>query len=262
MKRLVFALAALIAASAAQAHDTWVQTNTNIVRVGDNVHIDLMLGNHGNEHRDFKLASKITLEGTSLDVIDPSGKRYDLKPALLDIGYAPKEGFWTGKFAAAQAGLYAISHTRESRHGTTRGIKSGKAFFVVSPSLDKVARDLPGFDKPLGHALEIVPLANPVAPMGPGQDIKVQVLYEGKPLKDARVSFIPRGTQLSEQFDETYERTTGADGVASFTPKEGNYILVCVHHDEPNQKGADYDQTRYGATLTVFVPEVCPCCEE
>ena len=81
------------------------------------------------------------------------------------------------------------------------------------------------------------------------------------PLKDARVSFIPRGVELSTEFDETYERKTGVDGLASFTPKEGNYVLVVVHREEPEQKGEGYDGTKYSATLTVFVPEVCPCCE-
>jgi uncharacterized GH25 family protein len=51
-------VALVAAAGFAPAHDTWVQTNTNLVRTGDAVHIDLMLGNHGNDHRDFKLASK------------------------------------------------------------------------------------------------------------------------------------------------------------------------------------------------------------
>lgn len=243
------------------AHDTLVQTNTNVVRAGDNVHIDLMLGNHGNEHRDFKLAGKITLDGCKLDVIAPSGKTFDLKERLADVGYVPKEGFWTARFAATEPGLYMIAHSRESLHNSSRGIKSGKTFFIVSASLDKVAKDLNGFDKPLGHALEIVPVVNTAASMGPAQPIKVQVLYQGKPMKDARVSFIPRGVELSTEFDETYERKTSADGLASFTPKEGNYVLVVVHHEEPEQKGTGYDGTKYSATLTVFVPEVCPCCE-
>jgi uncharacterized GH25 family protein len=245
----------------ARAHDTWVQTNTNIVRAGDNIHIDLMLGNHGNEHRDFKLAGKITLDGCKLDVIAPSGKKFDLKDRLTDIGYVPKEGFWTARFAATEPGLYMVAHSRDGLHNTTRSIKSGKTFFIVSASLDKVPKDLKGFDKPLGHPLEIVPMASPTAPMGPGQPIKVQVLYQGKPMKDARVSFIPRGVELSTEFDETYERKTGADGLASYTPKEGNYVLVVVHREEPEQKGTGYDGTKYSATLTVFVPEVCPCCE-
>src|SRR5581483_10432534 len=95
----------------ARAHDTWVQTNVNVVRAGDNVHIDLCLGNHGNNHRDFKLASKTDLAGCTLEVLAPDGKRYDLKDRLADIGYTPKEGFWTTRFAASQPGVYVVAHT-------------------------------------------------------------------------------------------------------------------------------------------------------
>jgi hypothetical protein len=35
-----------------------------------------------------------------------------------------------------------------------------------------------------------------------------------------------------------------------------------VHHDEPAEKGDDYEFTRYAATLAVYVPQVCPCCGE
>jgi len=67
--------AALVAAAGfAPAHDTWVQTNTNLVRTGDAVHIDLMLGNHGNDHRDFKLASKLSPDMIqTFEVIAPDG---------------------------------------------------------------------------------------------------------------------------------------------------------------------------------------------
>lgn len=262
MRLLTPFLIALAISAAARAHDTWVQTNTNVVRTGDLVHVDLMLGNHGNDHRDFKLASKISLERSELDVIAPDGNEYDLLPRLVDTGYTPKEGFWSGTFVTGKPGLYMVAHRRDALHLTKRGIKSGKTFFVASDSLDKVAEENPGFDKPLGHPLELVPLVNPVTPMGPGQPLRVRLLYNGQPLAGARVSFIPRGTTLSEGFDEQYERKTDDDGQAAFTPKEGNYYLVVAHHDEPEQKGDGYDRTAYSATLTVFVPQLCPCCGE
>src|SRR5687767_13882269 len=97
-----FALPLVVAAATvgpAPAHDPWVQTNTNLVRTGDAVHVDLMLGNHGNDHRDFKLASKFSpAMAKTLDVIAPDGTRYDLKPDLVDLGYGPKEGFHSAKF--------------------------------------------------------------------------------------------------------------------------------------------------------------------
>ena len=218
VKHLIAGAMMLVLAATLSAHDTWVQTNTNVVRAGDNVHIDLMLGNHGNDHRDFKLASKIDLEGSSLTIVAPDGKRYDLKDRLTDTGYTPKEGYWTAAFSAAKPGLYLVAHTRDKvvSYAPTRSIKSAKTFFLVSKSLDNVSRDNPGFDKVLGHALELVPETNPVTPMGPGMPIKVKLLYKGKPMADARVSFIPRGATLTEGFDPRYgaRRTSKGEPVS------------------------------------------------
>lgn len=246
------------------AHDTWVQTNTNVVRVGNNIHIDLMLGNHGNDHRDFKLAGKPDLAASTLTVIAPDGKRYDLKERLTDTGYAPSEGYWTGRFVGVQPGLYTVAHTytKVVSYAPLRSIKSAKTYFLVSKSLDKVPADSPGFDRPLGHPLELVPVANPVTPMGPGAPIKVRLLYKEKPLVGGRVSFIPRGTTLAEGFDKRYERLTDAQGRASFTPTEGNVYLVVAHHLEPKEAGKGYTGTKYSATLTLYVPQICPCCQE
>lgn len=93
MKTFLLSLLTLCLTSAsASVHDTWVETNTKLIRTRDAVYINLKLGNHGNHHRDFKIASKIDLEGCRLDVIDPAGKVYDLISELTDTGYAPKEG--------------------------------------------------------------------------------------------------------------------------------------------------------------------------
>ena len=120
MTRILFALALLALALPVVAHDTWVQTNVAVVRTGDAVHIDLMLGNHGNDHRDFKLASKLSADAIqSFAVTGPDGKVYDLMPGLVDLGYAPKEGFHTAKFVPGVPGLYVAAQTfdqpRESR---------------------------------------------------------------------------------------------------------------------------------------------------
>ncbi len=250
--------------SPALAHDTWVETNTNVIRAGDAIYVDLKLGNHGNDHRDFKLAGKVELQGATLDVLSPEGNSYDLTSALVDTGYVPKEGYWTAKFVPAQPGLYTIAHTldRVVHYAPTRSIKSAKTLFVVSHSLDRVAEDNPGFDRVLGHRLELVPLTNPVTPMGPGKPLIVQLLYNGKPMPDACVSFIPRGQALREGFDSDYERKTDAQGRASFTPTTGNVYLIVAHHQEPTESGENYENTKYSATLTVFVPEACPCCGE
>jgi hypothetical protein len=99
--------------------------------------------------------------------------------------------------------------------------------------------------------------------MGPGTAIKVRLLFRGKPLEGAKVSFIPRGVTLKEGFDPEYERVTATDGKAQFTPKAGNYYLVVVHREEPAAAGeTKYESVKYTATMTVFVPDRCPCCGE
>ena len=240
----------------AVAHDTWVEANTALVRQGDVVFVDLKLGNHGNDHRDFKLASKIALGPCQLSVIGPDGKSVDLKPGIIDTGFAPKEGYWSSRFVTREAGLHVVSHTLDSLHGTTRGIKSGKTYFLASPKLDEVSDVGTGFVKPLGQPLELVPLVNPVTEVAPGIPLRVKLLYQAKPLAGARVTFIPRGATLAEGFDQDYEVLTDNEGVASFTPREGNVILVVVHHPVADQKGDGYDKTQYTATLTVSVPQV------
>jgi len=98
--------------------------------------------------------------------------------------------------------------------------------------------------------------ANNVTESGPNKPIRVRVVFEEKPLANARVTFIPRGQQLAEGFDEKFERRTDDKGVVEFTPTEANLILVAVHHQEPERSGEGYDSTYYSATLTVAVPEV------
>jgi uncharacterized GH25 family protein len=243
-------------------HDTWVQTAARIVRPEDVVHVDLALGNHGNEHRDFKFAGKLaSLDGVVLDVIGPSGRRTDLVPEMVDLGFAAKEGFWSGRFVTAESGLHCIAHSLDRLHGTKRTVKSGKAYFLVADRLDAPPEAGGGFATPLGHALEIVPETHPVARCGPGKKIGVRLFYRGRPLADERVSFIPRGAKLAGEFDPEYERKTDAEGRCSYEPKEGNYILVVAHRAEPEERGEGYDRTSYSATLVLNVPQRCACCE-
>lgn len=243
-------------ASAAAAHDTWVQTNTSRVRVGDVVYIDLMLGNHGNDHRDFRITGKAPLEGSTIEVIAPDGTRQDLGPSLEDRGLGEKEGYWSARYRPREPGLFLVAQTsdRVVSYAPQRSIKSAKTFFLAGRSLD---RDEPASGEPgrvLGHALELVPQSDPVGAAGKGEPLVVKLLFEGKPLAGGRVSLIPRGVTLAEGFDEHFERRADEQGVVSFEPGEANHYLVAAHHRD-DRKGEGYESTKYSATLTVYVPD-------
>jgi uncharacterized GH25 family protein len=258
-------LAAWLSGMLCRAHDTWVQASASLVRPGDLVHVALGLGNHGNEHRDFKFASKLSsLEHATMEVIGPAGRRTDLIPGVVDLGYAPKEGFYSSRHVVGESGLHTVAHTLDTLHRTTRAVKSGKTYFLASESLDKPGKPdasgggLPG---PLGHPLELVLESHPVLDCGPGRPIAVRLLFKGKPLADQVVSFIPRGATLAEGFDADHERRTDAEGRCAYTPKEGNLLLVVAHLIKSDETGDGYDKTAYAATLVVDVPQRCPCCE-
>lgn len=265
-RTILTVLLAAIFASPLFAHDVWVETNTGLIRAGDRVDIDLKLGNHGNNHRDFKQAGKVDPTTLSaVQVIDPTGKKYDLLPSLADIGYAPKEGYFTAPFVTAVDGHYMVLAMGDKvvNHGTPlRSIRSAKTFFLASKSLDKPAAKTKNYSQPAGVPFELVLNSDPVLFNAPGKPIEVQLLLNGKPCFEEIVSFIPRGVELSSEFDKTYERRTNEEGKASFTPKEGNVFLIVAHRINETEKGADYDGTKYTATLTIRVPQVCPCCDE
>jgi hypothetical protein len=250
-------------AACALAHDSWLQATPSLVRPGDVVHVDLLLGNHGNDHRDFKVAGKLgSLEGVTLAVLAPTGRSTDLVPDLVDLGSAPREGFWSGRFIAAEEGLHCAALTRDGiRHGA-RGLKSAKTYFLVAERLDAPPRTPAAVPGPLGHPLELVLESHPLIGCGPGREIAVRLLHHGRPAADERVTFIPRGTTLAEGFDPEFERRTDAEGRCRYTPKEGNLLLVVAHRTAPEEKSADYDRTSYAATLLVNVPQRCAGCAE
>jgi uncharacterized GH25 family protein len=255
MTGILLTVLALTRPTPANAHDTWVEVNPSEPRLGHVVHVDLKLGNHGNDHRDFKLASKITLEPCTLAVVDAHGKSHDLKSKVVDTGFAPKEGYWSARFVPTSTGIHTAWHTLDTLHGTIRAIKSSKCYFVVGDPA-QYKGDL-SFSKPLGGVIEMIPLTNP-ALTSAGHPITVQVLFKGKPLTNARVTFVPRGQVLADGFDKTYERMTDDQGRAEFTPSEGNWVLAVVHHMAPDEKGEKFDRTAYSATMTFNVAQSLP----
>ncbi|RYG38795.1 DUF4198 domain-containing protein [bacterium] len=233
----------------AGAHDIWIES-TPRVRVGGGVNLALMLGNHGNRHRDFKLASRVSDADRKLVVYGPIGTKYDLSSSLLTEGMEPGEGFWTGRFQPESPGLYmaASRFDKVMSYAPVRDIKSAKTFFEVLPAADQASIPLDGYRKPLGHALEIVPLNTPTMPYGLGA-FTVQVLYKGKPLPRTKVSFIPRGVKLQGELDARFERLTDSLGKATIRLTDPNTYLVAAHLTDENAKGKGYESIHYSATL-------------
>ncbi|HWL54912.1 MAG TPA: DUF4198 domain-containing protein [Chthoniobacteraceae bacterium] len=253
MKSL-FVLWSLLLTLPLAAHDSWVEINTVRTEKNQPVYASLMLGNHGNDHRDFKLASKLPLEGTTLALVSPHGRTRDLKSSLIDNGLAEKEGFLSVQITPRQAGPHTVLHTFEAimHYAPKRVIRSGKAFFVAEQP-GAPADDGPWFARAYGDPLEMVPLSDPVR-LETGDTFRVRLLYKGQPLADTVVSCIPRGVVLKGEFDRAYEARTDANGDAAFTLRKPNFYLIVAHQGAPEETGEGYsDGTAYAATMTLQV---------
>lgn len=240
---------------AASAHDIWVEPNVNVVRTGASVSLSLMLGNHGNSHRDFRLANKVGAGDRKLFVFDPQGRKVDLTSSLVDNGYTAEEGFWSARFTPTAPGLHLAGSQMDKvmSYAPVRDIKSAKTFFVASPSLDQVAASNAGFDRVLGDALELVPVVSPT--VGAGGVLKVRLLYKGKPMPKTKVSFIPRGAKLEGAIDPRFEKLTDTNGEATLPLREANTYLIAAHFTDEKAKGKGYASIHYGATLCLVVPK-------
>ncbi|TWU58330.1 DUF4198 domain-containing protein [Rubripirellula reticaptiva] len=240
----------------ASAHDLWLQTNTPVVRTGEYINIDACLGNHGNHHRDFKLAGRIDLDWVSVDHIAPDGTKTDIRSQLYTTASAEKEGCWRTRIDATQPGVHCVveSLDRVMNHGkSVRGIRTAKTYFLVSDSLDSAAADEHTHDEPLGLPFELVLESCPINDAAVGNPITACVLHQGKPLADVVVSFIPEGIELSGEFDAEYETHSDSDGKVSFVPQSGNRYLIVAHHTAEDEKSDEYEFTSYSSTITVQV---------
>jgi uncharacterized GH25 family protein len=235
-------------------HDTWVQSGSLFARTNDVVYVDLMLGNHGNNHRDFKLASKITLDKCTLAVKCPNGTSLDLKPSVVDFGSAPKEGYWSARFDSQEPGVYEVLHTLDTLHGKFRAVKTAKTYLIVADWANSAGKSDFRNPTPVNKDLEIV-LDTPVDELAAKREIACTILKHGKPRPGVRVSFIPRGAQLAEEMDTKFERVSNENGRIAYTPDEGNLILIVAHDVAEDESGEGYEKTHYGATLVLPVPK-------
>lgn len=237
------------------AHDTWVEVNSPYVRSGDPVFVNLCLGNHANSARDYRLASRLSkLDGVQLVATAIGGSSTSLVESLKSFGSAEKEGYWTTVFHPQQDGQYVVEEKLDILHGPARAVHGGRAFFSVGDqSKSAVDWKLP---KPqVEMPLQLNPITSPYD-WKVGSEMEFSVMFQGKPLPDARVSFLPLGVELASEFDDKYERTTDSNGTVRFAAPESNRYLVVTKLKRPEDKGDSYDATYYTATCTLVASQV------
>ena len=245
-------------AAATYAHDGWIEVPA-IVEKGQPVTIALMLGNHTNEHRSYRLAGKWDPKFTKLILIDPSGKTDDLTGSLIDLGEdeektGPKgpKGFHIATFTPKVEGVYTVIGREEQvlQFGDEpkfRSVRSARAAFAAL-SDPRVAdgKKTTGFDRTVAidNLWRLVPVSNP-SRLRETDRVTLELRYKGKPFPNQLVSVIPRLKGAASAQD----LMTDEKGRVKITTGAADTYLVRTKFDERSErKEGQYDLSSYEAT--------------
>ncbi|TNJ62257.1 DUF4198 domain-containing protein [Paenibacillus hemerocallicola] len=240
------------------AHDGWSQTKSPIIAPGEVSYVELLLGNHSNGHKSYRIAGQWSPDSSKVFVTPPSGKKADITSTRFYTGEAATEtepavnnGF-EASFSASAPGAYIITVEGDSMFksaaSASRTLRSAKSFVAVSdiPTVERV-QALQGFSRPVNtDRAEIVPLFNPAA-VTPKEQVSVQLLLKGTPLADTDVSLIRKSNSESQVFK------TDAFGVITFETGAADYYLLRAKPSSAEKKEGEYDTVNYEATMTFSV---------
>jgi hypothetical protein len=245
------------------AHDGWIEVPA-IVERGQPVTISLLLGNHSNEHRSYRLAGKWDPRFTKLVVIEPSGKLNDITALLIDLGEdaektGPKgpKGFHIATFTPKEEGAHIVlaRYEQVAQHGDGpkfRGVRSARGAFSAlrTPGI-KNGKKAAGFGRSFGveSVMEIVPVSNPIG-VTQSQQVTFEVRHKGRPFPNQSVSVVRR----LEGPASVQDLTTDEKGRASFTAGPADFYLLRTKFEERAERvEGQYDLTSYEATYVLQV---------
>jgi uncharacterized GH25 family protein len=259
----VSVLASVMQVGWSLAHDGWIEVPA-IVEKGQPVTISLMLGNHSNDHKSYRLAGKWNPNFTKLMVIEPSGKANDITSSIVDLGEdaektGPKgpKGFHIAMFTPKAEGVHVVLARQEevAQHGDGpkfRGIRSARGSFIAlrTPRVAD-AKKSSRFNRTHAsdHVMEILPVTNPIG-MTQGAPITLEVRYKGKPFPGQTVSVVRRFDGPSSVQD----LITNENGQISFTAGPADWYLTRAKFDERAERAeGQYDLSSYEATYVFQV---------
>ncbi|MGC5325971.1 DUF4198 domain-containing protein [Brevibacillus sp. SYSU BS000544] len=239
------------------AHDGWAQTNSPIVSSGEVSYVELLLGNHSNEHKSYRIEGKWSTPTSKVFVSSPSGVKTEITSTLFYTGETGAENpgvnnSYIASFSSSSPGAYIVTVEGDSifKHGeaASRTLRSAKSFVAVSDvATTERVKYLKGFSKQVSpDRAELVPLFNPVA-VTPGQKVEVQLFLKGKPLADSEISIIRRSNSNAQVLK------TDANGKISFATGPADYYLMRTKPATDEKVAGQYDSTNYEATMTFTV---------
>ena len=265
MKKLLTAVAVVLAATPLLAHDFWIEPTTFHPEVGSMVGLSLRVGQGFRGDAvplmPDKIVKFVTVSAAGVETAaggipgrDPAGRARVAEPGFVIAGYRSSPSSLelpADKFEAylKDEGLEKIIAMR-ARRGDSE--KPSKEIYsrCAKALLDAGGAGTTGFDRALGFRLELVSETSPKKlPANAGGSIPIRLLFEGKPLAEALVVAMNR----DEPDKRLSARTDKAGRVVLALPRGGVWLVKAVHMvPAPAESGADWESL--WASLTFEAP--------
>ncbi|PWK71458.1 putative GH25 family protein [Mucilaginibacter oryzae] len=258
-KRILLFVLLWLCGFTAGAQDFFLLPRTFFVHKGDKLNLHLLSGSEFKTDNEFKSATAkatkfMLYEGSKKTDVSKSGNPTDSvllsypmqNPglALFELQREDETESERNKFLRnlESEGLDKMAEDAKAssqQYFVERFHRYTKTLVIVDKASGK------DFDKPLGQDYEIVIQQNPYK-AAYGDDVTAQVLFKGKPLKDAVVIQYVRtinGTVIPQKL------LTDGSGLVFFKlSREGVYMISTTHVEPSQDKKADYES--WSATFT------------
>jgi uncharacterized GH25 family protein len=217
-------LLTILAASAAQAHDFWLEPSTFRPQAGQIFSVGLRVGQNFEGDalpRSASLIESFTLREAAMEHAvngsenqDPAGYVRLLRPGVATIGYRSKPS------------PLELTAEKFNRFLVEEGVNAPRATTLRREQFQRFAKAIVGsgdgatlLSKPFGWRFEIVPESNP----HDAGSLRVRVMLDQRPLRGALVSAIRRGDAARVSV------RTSPDGRATIAlPGSGVWLIKCV----------------------------------
>jgi hypothetical protein len=248
----------------AAAHDGWIEVTPSIVERGQIASIALIQGNHSNEHRSYRIAGKWDQKYTTLYIVDPKRKKYEITERLVDFGddeekVGPRgpKGFYVAAFTPVEEGLYEV-FAKQAR--TIQQVDGPRLFTIRVAKAAFASLAIPAVSgtrnlqdsKRISAAedgMEIIPITGPMGILS-GAPVTLELRLKGKPVSGKEVSLIRKIDGAASAQD----RTTDENGRVTFTvgPADSYLARSLINEDTPRSDGK-FDRSSYEATYVFQV---------
>jgi uncharacterized GH25 family protein len=236
MKRALVSALALLTASPALAHELWLEPDPAGVKA---VYGHAGEGGPADRPRLFEVKA-LAPGGGAVSLLDAVKPGYDTMPPLA----LPAAAQASRVVAARYDGGFWVKTAMGSRNTNRLNLPDA---LESRWSLKFAKLVLPGtqaLGEPVGHRLEIVPLADPYR-LKPGEALRVRVDHAGKPMAGASLTIGDGKTKA----DQPVKVEADASGIAVILPQAGMTILT-VSHKAPGSVPDLATEDALSATLT------------